>query len=224
MIIRSMVTAAIMAGAGFSARAATYSFKCLTNSNAGNCGDGEASLSMSITDAGAGRVDFKFTNNSLVNSSITEIYFDDGTLLGIASVTDSGAGVVFSQIGTANPANLPGAANVTPSFQATQGFVVDTGNGGPSKGVEHKLDSGVWEFVTIRFNLINGKSFADTLNAMNGPLGDGNDLRVGLHVKSFSGGGSESFISAVPEPAGFVFPALGLGLLGAMTRARKKTV
>ena len=207
------------------AHAADYSFNCISGNNAQSCADGQNRLSLQVTHAGGNQVDFTFRNLSTLGSSITEIYFADGTLLGIASVIDSGDGVTFSQVGSANPSNLPSGGNMSPAFVATQGFVVDTGNGGPTKGVENKLDGGTQEFATIRFDLINGKTFADTLAALNGPLGDGNDLRVGVHVRSFSNGSSESFVTAtaVPEPESglLAIAALGVtGLLGARRRPR----
>ncbi|MCH8178792.1 MAG: hypothetical protein IIA02_03265 [Proteobacteria bacterium] len=216
--LRPLLTAGLLSALGLlatpAAHAAPYSFNCITGGNAQSCTDGQAHLDMEVTSAGAGLVDFTFHNLSALGSSITEIYFDDGTLLGIASVIDSGNGVTFSQIGSATPGNLPGGNKLSPAFVATQGFMVDTGSGSTTKGVENKLEGGALEFVTIRFNLINGKTFADTLAALNGPLGDGNDLRVGLHVRSFSTGNSESFVNAapVPEPdsAWLVLAALGV--------------
>lgn len=215
MNVRQLIAATLLSSVAWGTQAAVYSFACISHNAAASCQDGEAGLSVSVGAASGNQVDFTFTNSSLMGSAITEIYFDDGTLLGIASVLDSGSGVTFSQVGSSNPANLPGAANVTPAFVATQGFVVDTGSGGPTKGVENKLDGSTQEFVTIRFNLINGKTFNDTLAALNGPLGDGNDLRIGVHVRSFANGQSESFMAAVPEPQSLVFSLVGLGLMGA---------
>jgi hypothetical protein len=216
---------AVAGSTSLPAAAVQYSFACITNASVANCADGTSRLQMDVASFGSNQVDFTFRNLSQRNSSVTEIYFDDGTLLGIASVIDSGNGVNFSQVGTSSPPNLPGGNTISPAFQVTAGFVVDTGNGGPSKGVENSLDAGVQEFVTIRFDLINGRSFSDTLVALNGPLGDGLDLRVGLHVKAFSDGGSESFVNLpittpVPEPAEWAMLLSGLALVAARRRRK----
>jgi hypothetical protein len=68
----------------------------------------------------ANSVNVMFTNFSDLGSSITEIYFDDGTLLGLASVADPGASVQFPQVVSGNPSSLPGGNNVTPAAWKTR--------------------------------------------------------------------------------------------------------
>jgi PEP-CTERM motif len=210
--------------------ASQYSFSCISGNDPLNCADGASRLQMVVTSAGTtalgvNQVDFTFRNLSPLGASITEIYFDSATLLGIASVSDSGSGVDFSQIGKSQPRDLPAGNSLTHKFQVTPGFVIDIGSGGNTKGVENKLDdSATQEFVTVRFNLISGNAFTDTLLALDGPLGDGLDLRVGLHVRGFDGGGSESFVnlpamtSPVPEPAQWAMLLAGLVVLAARRR------
>lgn len=205
--------------------AAQYGFACISGNDPAACADGTSRLTMDVQSAAGNRVDFTFRNLSQLGSSITEIYFDDGTLLGIASVFDSGAGVTYSQVGSSAPPDLPAGNALSLPFHVTAGFVVDTGSGGNTKGVENRLDAGVQEFVTIRFDLINGRSFADTLTALDGPLGDGLDLRVGLHVRGFAVGGSESFVNLpvatpVPEPAQWAMLVAGLSFLAARRRRK----
>jgi hypothetical protein len=211
---------ALLALAPTSVRAqSVFGFDCITNSAPQSCADGETALRVNVAPGAGNSVNFTFTNLSSADSSVTEIYFDDGTLLALATVTDSGPGVLFSQIGSASPGNLPGGNSVTPNFQTTAGFVIDTGSGGNTRGVENKLDlGGVQEFVTINFTLQPGKSYNDTLAALTGQLGDGNDLRFGLHVRGFSlpygSGVSESFInlsSPIPEPGSIGMLAALLG-------------
>jgi hypothetical protein len=224
----AVAAAMVLLGSAAPARAQSlYGFDCITNSAGPSCADGESTLRMSVAPGStANSVDFTFTNFSDLGSSVTEIYFDDGTLLGLASVTDSGAGVQFSQIGSGNPSNLPGGNSVTPGFQTTAGFLIDVGSGGNTRGVEDRLDGGVQEFVRINFTLQPGRSYADTLTALNGPLGDGLDLRVGLHVRGFAlpygSGISESFINlASPIPESDALVLFGAGLF-ALVRLRRR--
>jgi hypothetical protein len=145
--------------------------------------------------------------------SITQIYWADGTLLGIARITDSGGGVAFSPDN--GNLNLPGGNTLNPEFKTTQMFGADA-----DSPVQHNgVNPGEW--VTIRFNLKDSKKFADTLDALNGPLGDGNDLRIGIHVQGFANGGSESFINRVPD-GGATAAMLGLGLLGLGLMVRRR--
>ena len=219
-------TLLLMASATSAHAQSTYGFDCITNGAGQSCGDGEAGLRMAVAPGSAANsVNFTFTNFSQRNASITEIYFDDGTLLALATVNDSGSGVLFSQIGSGNPSNLPGGRSITPNFQTTAGFLVDVGSGGNTRGVENRFDGGVQEFVTINFTLQPGRSYADTIAALNGPLGDGTDLRVGLHVRGFAmpygGTMSESFVnlsSPIPEPDSVAMLAVFLAAAGWMKR------
>src|SRR5262245_3018289 len=47
-------------------------------------------FTVEVSDAGSGQVAFTFKNAVGTASNVTEIYFDDGTLLGISSVTQTG--------------------------------------------------------------------------------------------------------------------------------------
>jgi len=200
----------------------TYSFYGISNpSNPTNKADGEANLQVQVIElTNPNQVQFKFTNNS--TSSLTDVYFDDGSLLGISSIFDSGAGVSFSQ--GAAPPILPGYNNANPPFAVTAGFSADSNAPTAANGVT----AGEW--LAIDFNLINGKTYNDVLLALtlpNNGLGP-NDLRIGVHVQSFaSGGGSESFInvegavSPVPEADAWAMMVAGLGLVGFMARRKR---
>lgn len=203
----------VLAAAAFSAQAsaASLSFDCITYNSAANCAIGEAQLSVDVSAVGASQVLFKFMNAGTAASSITDIYFDDGTLLGIASISQPG-GVSFSQY--ASPPDLPGGNNISPPFQTTAGFLADSNPPVQPNGV----NPGEW--LGITFNLRSGGTYADVLSEQ----GDGT-LRVGIHVQGYAGGGSESFVNTpVPLPAAVWLMGsglLGLGALGRRKGARK---
>ncbi|MBX9793296.1 MAG: hypothetical protein K2Y02_03245 [Burkholderiaceae bacterium] len=88
----------------------SYEFGCITPGLTTECAAGAAQFFVEVYDPSsasiaANQVLFKFRNVGPAASSITDVYFDDGTLLGIANVLNHG-GVDFSQ--GASPANLPG--------------------------------------------------------------------------------------------------------------------
>lgn len=194
----------------------TLDFICLTNSVATDCATGVSQLSVDVTDPGGGQVLFTFNNSGPNASSIADVYFDDGSLLGIASLIDADdgiggdAGVDFSQ--GASPGNLPGGNNATPSFVATSGFLADSDPPVQPNGV----NPGEW--LGILFDLQAGKTFADAILEL-----ESGTLRIGIHVQGFSGGGSESFINnPVPVPAAVWL--FGSGLLGLIGISRRKKV
>ena len=196
------------------AGAATLGFDCITNNNIGNCAIGESQLTVDVTDVGSGKIQFSFYNTGSEQSTISEVYFDDGTLLGIAGLIDADdgsggdSGVDFSQ--GANPPDLPGGNTLTPPFQVTAGFLADADNPAPKWGVS----PGEW--LGIVFDLQAGGTFADVLTE----LGTG-ELRIGIHVINFASGGSESFVnSPVPVPAAVWL--FGSGLVGLAGIARRK--
>lgn len=195
----------------------TYAFNCLTNSNAANCNAGHAQLFMDVSSTlQANQVLFEFRNVGPDASSIADIYFDDGTLLGIAQVFNM-PGVSFS-VG-ASPGNLPGGNTASPTFVTTAGFSADSDAPVSPNGVNPG------EKVGILFNLISGQSYTNALNALQ--LGGGpNGLRVGIHVQSFANGGSESFInhpisiSPVPEAKQWLMLLVGLSFVAARAMRR----
>lgn len=212
-----LVAVLAMAYQPFAAASTTYGFYGITlnDTSGGAVADGEANLSVEVIDLGGNQVQFKFFNYS--TSSLTDVYFDDGTLLGIASITDSGTGVSFSQV--AAPGNLPGANLATPPFVTTADFSADSNPSVSLNGVAQG------EWVAITFDLLSGKTYVDTLAALNG----GSDLRIGVHVQSYVIGTesySESFINnpvPVPEAETYAMMLAGLGLVGWAARRRKHT-
>ncbi len=189
---------AIVACAANAGADMTYSFANITGNSATNAAAGESQLSVTVVELGGNQVRFDFANSGPLAMSITRVYFDDGTLLGIASITE-GPGVNFSQ--GASPGNLPGGNDI--GFQATAGFLADADPPVQPNGVHPG------EYLGITFNLINGKTYADTIAALAG----GVDLRIGIHVQGFGDGESESFVNN-PPPVGGMIPAPGAALLG----------
>jgi len=199
----------------------SYGFGCISSNVAAACSAGQQQFRVEVTDqlnnaTLAGQVLFLFHNAGPAPSSITDVYFDDGTLLSIAQVLNS-TGVSFSPL--AAPANLPGGNTLSPAFVTTAGFSAD------SNAPVQPNGANPGERVGILFNLLAGKGYADVIASLNGTVpgaGGALELRIGVHAQGFAGGSSASFVntpSPVPLPG-----AAGLLLMGlvVMARGRKR--
>jgi hypothetical protein len=193
------------------AHAAFYTFTKLTNN--GNV-DVASQLLVEVIDGMDGTVTFKFTNDVGIASSITDVYFDDGTLLAIAQITSS-SGVDFTS--PATPGNLSGANLASPPFVTTQNFSADSTPPASQNGVD---DDDEW--LKIKFTLQDAspgvpQTYADTIAALNSGA-----LRIGLHVQAIgTTGGSDSYVNAVPD-GGATIALLGMALTGMGVFARRK--
>lgn len=191
--------------------APTYSFVNITNNNAGDAAIGQAQLFVEIFDLGGGQMNFAFANTGPAASSITDVYFDNGTLLGIASIINTPGLVEFSQL--ASPPNLPGGNLAVPPFVTTSGFSAD------SDPPVQPLGVNPGEYLGIIFNLQPGGTFADVVDELASGA-----LRIGIHVQGFSSGGSESFINngttVIPAPGALMLVSIGAGCLSWLRRRR----
>jgi len=188
VVLVQMLLVISPAGAAFSVE---LGFTNITNNNPTDAANGEAQLAVEAVcpvNGNTNQVSFTFTNTGTAAMSITDVYFEDGTLLGIASITD-GTGVDFEQ--NASPGDLPGGNNATPPFSATAGFTADSEPPTQPNGVNPG------ETLTIVFDLQAGLDCDDVLSALNLGGADGG-LRIGIHVQGFAGGGSESFVNGPP--------------------------
>jgi hypothetical protein len=188
------------------AQAATVSFNCITN-NAVDCPIATAQITVDVMDLGLSGVKFRFNNAGPLVSSISEVYFDNGTLLGISSVAHS-SGDPWTG-GSANPGNLPGGNTASPPFVATAGFLAEANPSPAQNGVRQG------EYVDVVFALQGGGTYADVLSElMTG------ELRIGMHVIAFQSGGSVSLVNApvVPVPAAVWLFGSGLIALGGLRR------
>lgn len=208
ILFKHLVLAGLLAAAA-TAQAQTYGFDCVTGNAAANCVAGETQIRVVLGSTVATQARFTFTNVGPAALAITDVYFDDGTLLGIAAVSGS-SGVSFSPF--ASPGNLPGGNAI--GFQTTAGFSADSDPPVQPNGVNPG------ESLSILFDLQPGRSFAEIA----GDLASG-ALRIGVHAQGYANGGSESFVnllSPVPEASSVLSMAAALGVLGLALRRRPR--
>ncbi len=178
---------------------------------------GEAQMFVELVDLGS-QVEFVFTNIGPELSSITDVYFDDGTLLGIAYINNTAGLVEFSQLAT--PPDLPGGNLVVPPFVTTTGFSAD------SDPPVQPLGVNPGEHLGIVFDLQAGGTHQDVVDDLASGI-----LRIGIHVQGFASGGSEAFVNngifdpgngngVIPAPAAILLGSIGVACVGWLRRRR----
>jgi hypothetical protein len=210
--LRLAALAALTALALPAAHAQSFSFTCITDSNAANCSSGEQQMGLTFSNAGGGQVNFRFTNSGSAALSMTDFYWDwtgsspSLSTTGAAITSSSGVSVSFG----ASPANLPGGNPY--GFSANLG--ADSNSGYPGT-MANGVNPGEW--INFRFN--------GSFSALSAALSSG-ALDVGVHVQGFRNGGSESFMvstAPVPEPGTYALMLAGLGAVGFIARRRRST-
>lgn len=199
------VTFLLIAGAS----QATYVFPFKIFTQDGDYSNSPAiNMYAEVSNGEAEIVDFTFYNISTVNSSLARIYFDDGSLLNIATLTN-GPGTLFSENEFPGPGNLPSGETI--GFYADREFTIGALAPPPENGV-NPVDAPPLEWVKIRFNLRSGANLEDVISELQSGA-----LRVGIHIISLPDGSSESAIM-IPEPATLSLLAVGAA---ALLRRRK---
>jgi len=180
----------------------------------------DAKFRMEISNGGP-TVTFTFFNESNLDCSITNIYFDDGTLLGISGVTN-GPGVEYDY--PSKKENFPAGNELTPAFETTENFSAAPEPPPATNGIDDGLYEGSPEWLQIHYDLqyLESEERWGNLGDVISELRSG-ELRVGIHVQSFPDGSSQSGVNSpdvVPEPASIC--ALGMGALFLLRKRRNR--
>lgn len=209
-VLLVVVTIALMVVVNIS-QAATYSFYNIEN----NTVDISDQLSVEVNNEAFGTT-FKFFNDVGITSSVTDIYFDEGSsdlFSGFEIYEQYGAAFAPEYIyySAANPGNLPGGNAI--------GFAADY-SADSTSNPENGLDTST-DYVTFLAYAGTDYSYDNLLNA----LLDGS-ARIGLHVQAFADGASDSYVNSlnpVPVPAAGILFASALFVVGAIGRRKKKS-
>ncbi len=162
-------------------------------------------------------------------SSIARVYFEDGTLVGIASIhqfTGGSGHTDFEE--NSSPSDLPGGSSLNPQFSSTREFNIGADSPPPVNGV----NPGEW--IEVVFNLKGVYVFSDVLDAIDRGFAKTNGepnygmptLRIGMHIISIDGGNSDSYLmenpQVIPLPAPLALAMVGMvGVVGSTVRRRR---
>ena len=209
----------------------TYGFENITNNNVADAAIGEAQLFVDVTPyypyPGKEQVLFTFRNEGPEASSICDVYFDDGALLGPPIILDSESDPAYFGVDFepgASPGNLPGGNTMLPPFQVTAGFLADSDPPAQPNGVNPGESLGILFNLKTVDNYIY--TFADVITAINLGFTDPwntDSIRIGIHVQGFAHSGSESFV-LTPTPGALLLGSIGIGMVIARCRKRKTLI
>jgi len=186
-------------------------------------------------DPNTNEVLFTFWNNQSgsdapIDSSICDVYFDDGPLLNLAAIVNS-KGVKFSR--GARPRDFSGGNGMVPPFKTTKGFSSDSDSPTSHNGV----NPGEWLGVVftlgahddgtpMTFYDVDRALLVGTFLNKNLPPGVGPDdplaplnLRIGVHVQGLPDDGeSDLYVQHVPVPGAAILGVVGLACMGISRR------
>lgn len=152
------------------------------------------------------KIAFNFYNDSdesLHNVTITNIYFEQNTFLGAATIIEDHNHTSFSS--PAVPGHLPAGHKLSPYFDDGYGYSAGADAPSPKNGINPG------ESITIEFDLLHDITPADVIFAISS-----RNLGIATSVTSFPGAPAELFV--IPEPATCLLLTFGAVFI----RKRKK--
>lgn len=154
------------------------------------------------------KVRFEFHNDSIMDSTVKSIFFEDSLLDGIAGF-DFGSDTLFEE--TEKPGNLPAGKSLSHDFETAFSIVAIPPS--PFNGI------GIGDELTIIMNLEPGATFDDLIQQINDK-----SLRIGAHVIALPDGTGFSAMcvppDSVPEPS--TVAILGIGSLFLIKRKKRR--
>ncbi len=190
-------------------------FSCVTGNDAGNCAIGESQLQAEIVDGGDNFAWLGITNLGPEFSVVDRVFIESDSIIDALFLASTGEGVVFF-LSDWDEGELPGGADPDVSFVVDDSMTQLLDH--PFFGIgPHPLDPDAPQ--TGLFGVFYWGDFDDLLS----------DIRVGVSVQGFPGGGRESFVTAggsgmpnMPEPSAAAVFAIGLLAVGGGVAARRR--